>query len=186
MRHGGNLHAHAVDLGGVAVLRHAEIGEVGVVDGDGARRIKIAEASSDDVPRLQRAVLVVGADEQHGGGPALRLAPSGKADDELLTVGDAGGRQHRILLVADEQRRIIEALGAERHDPQVALRLVEHGGDHPLRADVQAALDGDEHDGEDDTGERDDEAETIVEEVPVGKLGRHLDGLRLTLRNLCR
>ena len=182
----GDPYAHAVDLRGLAVLLDAEIREVGVIDGDGERGVEIAETAGDEVPRLQRAVLMIGADQQHGGGAALGLAPGGEADDELLGVGDARCRQHGILLVADQQRGIIEALGAERHDPQVALRLVEHGGDHAFRTDIQAALHGDEHDGEDDTGERHDEAQAVVEEIPVGQLGRHLDGLRLALRYLCR
>ena len=72
-----------------------------------------------------------------------------------------------------EERRIVEALGAERNDPKVGLGIVEHGGYAVFRAEVEAELHGHQHDGEHDAGERDDEAQTIVEEIAIGELGDH-------------
>jgi hypothetical protein len=186
VRDGADLHPRIVDLRRLTVLLDAEVGEVGVVDGDGERRIEIGEATLHDVPRLERSVLVIGADEENRRGAALGLAPSSEADDELLGIGDARRGKYCILLVPDEQRGIVEALGAQRHDPKVALRFIEHGGDHTLRPDVQSALDGNEHHREDDAGERNHEAQLIMKEIPVSELRRHLDGLRLASRCNCR
>ena len=45
MRDGADGHLRVVDLGGSPMLLDAELGEVGVVDGDGGRRGKVGEAA---------------------------------------------------------------------------------------------------------------------------------------------
>ena len=53
--------------------------------------------------------------------PPFGLRQLAKPTASSSTLGDAGGREHGVLLAADEQGGIVEALGAERHDPQVGL-----------------------------------------------------------------
>ena len=83
--------------------------------------------------------------------------------------------------MADEEGGVIEALRSERHHPEVALGIVQHGRDHGFGADIEAALHGNEHDREDDAGERDDEAQAVVEEIAVGELPRHPHDLGFAL-----
>jgi hypothetical protein len=181
VRDGTDANADVVDLGDVPEFLDAEIVEIGVIGRDRERLGQLGDAALFDVKRLQAAGLVVGADEKHGGRAALGLFPAGKSDDEVFCTRDAGRRKRGILLMSDEERGIVEALGAERYDPEIALRVVEHGGDHRLGADVEPALHRDEHDREDDTGERHNEAQAIVEQVAVGELARHAHDLGFAL-----
>ena len=171
--HGLHRHPLLVDLGLLADLGDAEIGEVRAVDGHRRRRIELGDAAVLDVPGLQAAAGPVGADQHDRLGAALRLAPGGEADHQLLGALDAGGRQYRVGLAADQQRGVVEALGADRDHPQVGLGLVEHDRDGPLRAEVEAALHRHQHHREHDADQRHDEAEAIMEQVAESELGGH-------------
>ena len=92
VRDGADADAGIVDLGGVAQLVDAEVGEIGVVGGDSERLGELRDAALLDVPGLQAAMLVIGADDQHRGRAALWLAPSGKADDQILGFRNARRR----------------------------------------------------------------------------------------------
>ena len=97
--------------------------------------------------------------------PAGRRAPFGKADHDRGRVGDAVHRQGAKALAFVEQRGVLEALRAVRHDPEVGRRMVDHGRDHALEAEVEAHLHGHEHDREHDADDRRDQSQPIVKQV---------------------
>ena len=175
---GADGHLGVVDLGLVAGALDAELVEVGIVDGDGGRRGKRGDAALGDVPRQRAALGRIGADQQGRGGAAAALAPVDEADRQLLHAGDAGCGEDRVPLAAGEQGRVVEALGAVGHDPQVGGHVVEHGRDAVLGAEVEAELHGHQDHGEDDADQGDGEAQPVVEEVAVGELGDHRHGRR--------
>ena len=75
-----------------------------------------------------------------------------------------------------EQSAILEALGAERRDPQIRIGMVDVGRDHAAGAQVKSKLHGDEHDREQDADQRHDEANAVVEQVAEGERQDHLLG----------
>ena len=166
----------AVDLGRFADPVRAvdpEIGEIGFIDRYRGWRRQRFEAALDDVPRLQAALVPVGADDQHRRCPATRLAPIGEPDDEFLRRIYPGDRQHRELLAPVEKRRIVEALDPDRRHPQIGVDLVEHRRDRLLRTEIKAALHRHQHDREHDAGQRHGQAERVVEQIAERQLRGH-------------
>src|SRR5262249_39108398 len=131
---------------------------------------EVRSAALHEIPRQRAIARGIRADQQHGGHAAARLVPTDEADDQLLNARHARRRQDRVLLPARQQGRVVEALGTEWHDPQIALAVVEHGGDAVFRPEVNAELYRDQDHGEYDADQRDKETEPVVEQIAIGEL----------------
>jgi hypothetical protein len=65
-----------------------------------------------------------------------------------------------------ERRGIFEALGSQRHDPEVGRCVVDHRGDYSSEPQIKTQLNGHEYDRKDDPDDGCDETQPIVEQVP--------------------
>ena len=115
------------------------------------------------------------ADHEHRRRGALRQPPLRVADHQRRGLGDARNRQRPEPLPLVEQRGVLETFGADRHDPELGRRVVDHGRDHQAEADIEAHLHGHQHDREDDADDGGDEAQPVMKQVSRRKpeLQRH-------------
>ncbi len=119
------MHALTVDLGVGADAIDAEILEIGVIDG--ARQSGAERSSTVPSTRFQGLgppFTQSRPDQYERLLAASGLTPGREAHDHLLDALNAGRRQRRVLLAARHQRGIVEALGADRHDPEVGARAL--------------------------------------------------------------
>ncbi len=173
VRDGRHRDLHAVDLGLVAQALDAELLEIDGIDSHAGRRQDRLLAAELDVPRQRAVGQVVEADDGGGRAAAAGAPPVDEADEHLVHLADARCRQDRLLLAPDEREGVVEALGLQRHHPEVRRRSVDDGRDETLRALVHAELHRHQHDGEDDADEGHRQAQRVVEQVLVGELVHH-------------
>src|SRR5262249_7176470 len=93
-------------------------------------------------------------------------APVGIADDDGSGLRHAVDRQRLKSFALVERRGVFEALGSQRHDPEIGRGVVDHRGDYSSEPQIKAQLNGHEHDGKDDPDDGCDETQTIVEQIP--------------------
>jgi hypothetical protein len=154
---------------------------------DGAGSGQRSEIALHHVPRLQSLGAGVGADHEYRGRAASGHRPLTKADQQGNSRGHARHRQRRGSVLFIQQRRILEAFRAERHDPQIRRGVSDHLGDHALEAEEQSELNGDEQDGKHDAHEGRDEPQPILKQIPgcqlEGQCHRSFD--RVTSAPIC-
>ena len=98
------------------------------------------------------------------------VAPPGiRQSANPITTGMASAtplidkRAKALALV--QQRRVLEALRAARHDPEIGGRMIDHRRHHATEAQIEAHLDGDQNDGEDDPDDGRNEAKPIMKQI---------------------
>jgi hypothetical protein len=82
-----------------------------------------------------------------------------------------GVLQRGIALALGEGHTNFDVADARRGDPQVGAGPVDQARGGRREPDEQAELDDDQHDGEDDAGQRDAEADLVVDQVAPGEVG---------------
>jgi hypothetical protein len=128
--------------------------KIRAVGGDAVGRRQIVGHALDQIPRLQACHGGRRADYQHRRrGAAIRLSPRGVADHYRHHRGDTVDRQGLQTLAPRQQRGFFEATRLGGHDPEIGLRVVDHGRDHALEAQEHAELNGDQYDGEYDAND---------------------------------
>src|SRR5205807_3124439 len=120
-----DLRPQIPDLDGIAKTAGSEPLKIGSVDRYRVRDRQIKEIAGDDVPGLQAQFVAIRTDEKHRRRSAARLVPLRKTDQDRHCLGYAGDRQRAKPLTLVEQSWILEALGAERHDPKIGRRVVD-------------------------------------------------------------
>src|SRR5690606_3698480 len=78
-----------------------------------------------------------------------------------------------VALAAGEKARLLEALGAESGDPDLAMRVIDHRDDHLAGALVEPELNGNQHNGKKNADERNREAHAVMNEVAERKRQYH-------------
>ena len=64
-----------------------------------------------------------------------------------------------------ENATLLKALRSIGGDPKLSIRVFDHVDDHFPRAQVQPELDGNEHDGEQNSDKSDDQTNPIVKQI---------------------
>jgi hypothetical protein len=92
-----------------------------------------------------------------------------EADDERSGFRNTIDRQGPKPLTIIHQGRILETLGAARHHPEIGGRMIDHRGHHAPEAGIEAHLDRDKNDGEDNSDDSGDESKPVMKQVSGGK-----------------
>ena len=77
---------------------HPEILKIGAVDADAIRLSEVLNTALRNVPRNERALLCVAANDDDAGRGAVRPSPVGKADDDWDRGAHPRRRQHLVAL----------------------------------------------------------------------------------------
>jgi len=136
-----------------------------MVDRNGIRRGQRLDTPLDHIPGLEAARAEVRADHENRRRGTARRAPIGETNHHRNRLGDTAHGERAAALPGVQKRRVLEALGSGRHDPQIGRGVVDHGRDHLPEAQVQAHLHHHQNDGEDDADHRGDETEPVVEQI---------------------
>ncbi len=169
VRHRRHPHRLLADFRPRPDPRDTEPLEIGPVDRDRVRRRQRLDPALHHVPGIEPTRAQIRADHEHRRRRAARRAPVGKADHHRDRLGDARDRQRAAALPGVEQRGVLEALGALRHDPEIGRGVVDHGGDHLPEAEIEPHLHRHQHDGEYDADHGRDQAQPVVEQVSERK-----------------
>jgi len=160
--------AFAIDLEGFPDVVDAEFGFVEVVDDDGVFASEVFDASGDEVPGAAHAGVEIETRDLAGFKGTVGELPVDEEDGEVGGVGDARDLEGFPALGFLDGGPAVDMGDTGGGDPEVGGVVFDDVGGGIEEAEEHAELNGDEDEGEDDTGEGNDEADTIVEEVFPG------------------
>jgi len=119
---------------------------------------------------VQPASPRIGSDDKDRYRAAARHAPLRIADQDRDGLRYSLNSHCAKSLAFVQQRSILEALGPERHDPEITRRMVDHSCHHALKAEKQPHLHTHKHDREYNANDRCDKPEPVVKQVFRRKL----------------
>jgi hypothetical protein len=109
--------------------------------------------------------------------------PGGITGNDRYHLGDAADRQSLETFTRRYQRRTLEAFRLSWNDPEIGLRVIDDRRDHALEAEKDSDLNGDEHNGKDNSDDRGDQSNPVMKKIARCERENHRVKKRREKRN---